>query len=241
MWKDNFEIVDFHSHILPGVDDGSDSVSVSVDMLSCMHTQGVDTVVASSHFYNFKDTTESFLSRRDDALRKLESYIREFDLHLPEIIPAAEVRLYPGLWKETDLHRLCVGNTRYILIEMPYDIWTPWMYNEIYSVASKGFTPIMAHVERYIDFASVSDIMEKLLSLDVVVQCNADFVEDRQRRKFVKKLVKNGFLHVLGSDAHNMSSRKPCLKPALEYLEKKFGDTLLAEISYNASEILNDN
>ena len=238
MWKDKIEITDFHSHILPGIDDGSDSVNTSLQMLSQMAEQGVDKVVSTSHYYSSKESIKSFVSRRDEALFRLESYIREHDLHMPEIICGAEVRLYPGLWKESDLCALSIGETKYILIEMPYDNWTPWMYNEIYSVASKGYTPIMAHVERYIDFASVKDITEKLLPLDVIVQCNADFIEDRQRRKFVKKLIKNGSLHVLGSDAHNITSRKPCMKQALEYIEKKYGESLIKEFEFYASEIL---
>ncbi|MBQ4631003.1 MAG: hypothetical protein IJB70_08485 [Clostridia bacterium] len=241
MWKDKFEITDFHTHILPKTDDGSDSISTSVQMLSHMLSQGVDKVVSTSHYYNFNETLSSFLKRRDESIYHLERYIKEHDLFLPEIICGAEVRLYPGLWQEQELSGLCIGNSRKILIEMPYDHWTPWMYNEIYSVASKGYTPIMAHVERYIDFVSPKDITENLLPLDVLVQCNTDFILDRQKRKFVKKLMKSGCVHLLGSDCHNMTSRKPCMNEACEYIAKKYGEQVLMQIMANASSIVGEN
>lgn len=237
MWKNKIEITDFHSHILPGIDDGADSISTSIQMLSEMARQGVDRVISTSHYYNFREDIKSFIMRRDESRFRLESYIREHDLHLPDIVGAAEVRLYPGLWKESDLFALCIEDSNYILVEMPYDNWSPWMYNEIYSIASKGYIPVMAHIERYIDFVSIKDISEKLLSLDVMVQCNADFTDERKKRKFVKKLIKNDSLHFIGSDAHNLTSRKPCIKQAFEYIEKKYGESLINQIAYNVSQI----
>ncbi|MBQ4527750.1 MAG: hypothetical protein II998_06740 [Clostridia bacterium] len=241
MWKDNFEIIDFHSHILYGVDDGSDSLSMSLEILRELLNQGVDKVVSTSHYYNFREPLHDFLARRDDALYNLERHIKEHDLFLPEIVCGAEVRLYPGLWQESELDRLCIGNTRNILIEMPYDNWTPWMYNEIYSVASKGYTPVMAHVERYVDFVSTKEIIQNLLSLDVLIQFNCDSFEDRPKRRFMKKIIKSGYLPFLGSDCHNTTTRKPCINAACEYISKKYSDSYLKDMMNYASETISEN
>lgn len=234
MLNNKFEVVDFHSHILPGVDDGSNSLETSLKMLELSHSQGVDTIVSTSHYYNFYETPESFIAKRDKAIYTLEKHIKEHDLDLPEIISAAEVRLYPELRFEENLDRLCVEGTKNILIEMPYELWTGWMYNEIYALITKGYTPIMAHIERYLGFVSEKEILTKLLAMDVYVQCNADSFFVRKRRGFIKKLVKLGRLTVIGSDFHNMDGRISHFDEAVEYLQKKYGEEYLKILMENA-------
>lgn len=238
MWKEEFEIIDFHSHILPGVDDGAKDLETSVKMLSLMSQQGVDKVVSTSHYYSHFEDIASYIKRRNDALYNLEKHINEHDLFLPEIIPAAEVRLYSELSRDPDLGMLCIGDTKNILVEMPYMKWSDWMYNEIYSIASKGYTPIVAHLERYLDTVSVKTITDKLLSLGVLVQCNAEAFSDWKERRFVKKLIKHGRLTVIGTDCHSMKTRLPNINIALEYLSKKFGDEMIKAVMNNASLLI---
>ena len=230
MWNDKFEIIDFHSHILPSVDDGAKDMETSVKMLEVLSSQGVDKVVSTSHYYKFSEEVQSFLNHRDESLFRLETYIKEHDLFLPEIVPAAEVRMYPELWKEPLLDKLCIGETKNILIEMPYDKWTEWMYNEIYALIAKGYTPVMAHLERYIDRIPQKEIFAKLLHMDVLVQINAESFEERGRRRFIKKLVKGGFPIVIGTDCHNLTSRKPHIDSAIKYIVKKYREDYLERI-----------
>lgn len=241
MWKDSFELIDFHSHILAGVDDGAPDMQTSLSMLSALSEQGVDKVVSTSHYYNSAEDVSTFLARRDEAIFRLERHIKEHDIFMPEIIPAAEVRIYAGLWQEPQLSKLCVGESRKLLLEMPYDRWSDWMFNEIYSLIAKGYTPVMAHVERYVDMIPLKIIENALLGLEVLVQCNADFVSDRAARRFVKKLASHGRLTVIGSDCHNMTSRAPNLQQAFEYIAKKFGEQYLELLMKNALSIISEN
>lgn len=238
MWKDNFEITDFHSHILPGMDDGAKDVQESVKMLERLLEQGVDKVLATSHYYEYREDVPSFLERRESALFKLESYIKEHDIYLPEFIPASEVRLWHGMSRDENLGKLAIGESKYILLEMPYDQWTDWMFAEVYSVASRGFIPIMAHLERYVDLIPEKVIIEKLLSLGVYVQCNAESFESRKARRFMKKLLKYKRLTVLGTDCHNLDDRPPEIEKALNYISSKFGDETLERIMANANIII---
>ena len=241
MWKNEFEIIDFHSHILPGMDDGAEDISASVAMLSELLSQGVDKVLATSHYYEFREDISSYLSRREEALFKLESHIKEHDIYLPEIVPAAEVRLYHGMWQDENISRLTVADSKYILLEMPYDYWTDWMFSEVYSLMSRGYIPIMAHLERYIDIVPEKEIEQKLLPLGVLVQCNAESFESRSAKKFMKKLLKSGRLTVLGTDCHDMTDRPPHIKGALDYISKKFGDDKISYIMKNAGIIISGN
>lgn len=227
--------VDFHSHILPGIDDGADSPETALRMLSLSRAQGVDTIVSTSHYYSFRESTADFVARRDQAIYKLEKHINEHDLDMPEIIAAAEVRLFPELRMDENLDRLCIEGTKNILIEMPYESWTGWMYNEIYALITKGYTPIMAHVERFLGPVSEKEILTKLLAMDVYVQCNAESFEDRKMRGFIKKLIKLGKLTVIGSDCHNMGSRISKIDIACDYILKKYGEEYLKVLMENAA------
>lgn len=238
MWKDKFEITDFHSHILPGMDDGAKDVAESVRMLEKLLDEGVDKVVATSHYYESREDISSFLERRERALFKLESYIKEHDIFLPEIIPACEVRIWHGMSRDENLGKLTIGESKYILLEMPYDQWTDWMFAEVYSVSSRGFIPIMAHLERYADLIPEKTIIQNLLSLGVYVQCNAESLESRKSRKFMKKLIKHQRLTVLGTDCHNLDDRPPEIEKALHYISSRYGDETLEKIMRNANIII---
>ncbi len=235
MHNDKFELIDFHSHILPGIDDGADSMETSLKMLKLSRSQGVDTIVSTSHYYSFRESVSDFVTRRDHAIYNLEKHINEHDLDMPEIVTAAEVRLFPELRMDENLDRLCIEGTKNILIEMPYESWTGWMYNEIYALITKGYTPIMAHIERYLGPVSEKEILTKLLAMDVYVQCNAESFEDRKMRRFIKKLIKHGKLTVIGSDCHNLESRVSKFDSACNYLEKKYGEEYLKVLMENAS------
>ena len=97
-------LIDLHSHVLPSMDDGSDSVEMSAAMLRRMGEQGVDTVCATSHYYRRQNDIETFCARRAAALEKLRAVLPE---GLPRILPAAEVAYFPHM-EEQDLIPLCI-------------------------------------------------------------------------------------------------------------------------------------
>ena len=231
-------IIDFHSHILPNIDDGSDCVETSLEMLKISHLQGVDILVSATHYYNFTEDIKSFAKRRDEAFHTLKEHIEEDDTDTPKIILAAEVRLFPGLHLDEDIDKLCIEGTKNILIEMPFSDWSDWMYNEIYAIITRGYTPIMAHIERYLGPVSEKEIAEKLLSMDVLVQCNADSFSDWKTKRFIKKLIKQGRLTVIGSDCHNLESRISHIDDAAGFIIKKYGEEYINVIMKNAKYLI---
>ncbi len=240
MWKDNFDLVDFHSHIIPNIDDGASDFQTALNMLSMLSAQGVDKVVATSHYYNSGESITSFVKKRDKSLSELLELIDKEDLKIPAIIPASEVRIYPEMHKDEELYRLCVANSKKILVEMPYTAWSDWMYGEIYALTARGYVPIMAHVERYVELVGAKEIEEKLLRLNVLVQTNADFLLSRKEKRFVKHLIEKDRLTVLGSDCHNTTTRCPRLYDAFSYISQKYGDEYLMRLMSNALSIINE-
>lgn len=218
-------MLDCHSHILPGVDDGSDSVKTSLEMLEVWHEIGTTTIVASSHFYPDQNL-ERFLQKREYAYLKLLDAMKEKgyteENGYPRILTGAEVLLGTQTASLPDLPKLCIEGTRYILIEMPYGHWSEWVFSALYDISARhGLVPIIAHLDRYEHIRKDKAKLDRLLSMNVKIQLNAYSLVDKrglkgyQTYRFAKKLLKNGIVDVLGSDAHD-KTRIPKLQKAYE-------------------------
>ena len=107
------EIVDFHAHILPGADHGSDSVETSLKQLTLAKNASVNTIIATPHFYPHVHSVEEFLKIRNQAYISLES-AKEADM--PKIILGAEVLLCVGIDRLAGIDKLCIEGTKTILI-----------------------------------------------------------------------------------------------------------------------------
>lgn len=232
-------LVDFHSHILPGIDDGSASVEESIAMLRMEAEQGIRHVVATPHFYAQHDSIEEFLERRAEAERLLRA---EMEKHagLPDITVGAEVYFFRGISQSDVLQKLRVGSSGYCLIEMPVSTWTDSMYRELEQIyRDQGLTPIVAHVDRYFTRFRTFGIPEKLEQLPVLVQANASFFSGSGVSRAMRMLQKEQ-IHLLGSDCHNMHSRQPNLGKALERIRKSCGDGALEHIAAFQFDVLGD-
>ena len=219
--------VDFHTHILPCVDDGSSSLSQTVEMLKTEYQMGIKTVVATPHFYADVDTPESFLLRRKIAFENINENINNTE-GCPEIILGAEVLYFDGIENWDILPSLAIEGTRYILIEMPYVPFSAKSIKALSSFKDKtGYTPIIAHLDRYITAFRTFDLPEILSKMDVLVQMNASFFLKFPNSFRAIKLLKNNKVHLLGSDCHNITTRVPNLDKAQEVIVKKAGEQTL--------------
>lgn len=223
--------VDFHTHILPGIDDGSASVEESVALLQMQAQQGVRHVIATPHFYANHDHLELYLTRRERAVQRLAQEMAKYT-DLPEIHVGAEVLFYTGMSESEDLSRLAISDTRHILIEMPHPPWTEEMYRELEMIYTRqGLTPIVAHIDRYISRFRTFQIPQRLEGLPVIVQANAEFFLNRHSCSMALRMLRNRQIHLLGSDCHNVTTRKPNLQEALTLIEKRLGRGAVALIA----------
>lgn len=230
--------VDFHSHILPGVDDGSRSVEESLEMLRAEARQGIGTVVATPHFYANHDTPERFLRRRAAAWEMLQTAMA-LEAGLPEIILGAEVYYFSGISDSDQLYRLTTGQKRYIMLEMPTVPWTQNMYQEMENIYTKhGITPIIAHIDRYISPLRHRQILDRLEELPVLVQANSDFFLRPMTVPLALRMLKEKRIHLLGSDCHNCSTRKPELGRAIEKIEKHLGAAAMEHLRFYEETVL---
>ena len=233
-------MIDFHSHVLPGMDDGSDSLETSIRMLCAEAEQGITHVVATPHFYAQQDKLDQFLYRREQAEKILREEM-ELYMGLPELVMGAEVSYFRGISESEFLRHLTIGKNRCVLIELPMPPWDESVFRELEAIwVRREILPIIAHIDRYITPWRSGAILKRIADLPVLVQANAEFFSKRKTAKLAMKMLKNDQIHLLGSDCHNMSSRKPDLGPVIEKITKKLGTDSLDRLSEYENKVLND-
>ncbi len=220
-------MIDFHSHILPALDDGAADTKESLAILRLLHAQGISTVVATPHFYADCETSDSFLQRRAVAAALLRL---DMDGQLPKIICGAEVRYYSGISRMAGLSQLCIEGTRLLLLEMPSIHWTEYTVKELEELARIGeVTVVIAHIERYMRLQS-AQTLARLYECGILVQCNASvFLSSTTKRRSLSML-REGKIHFIGSDCHNLTSRPPAIGRAYDVIKKKLGNEFLCEL-----------
>lgn len=227
-------VVDFHSHILPRLDDGSRSVEESVAMLRMSAEQGIREIVLTPHFYPQRHTPERFLEKRAYACYRLWEQAHMIP-GLPDLKIGAEVHYFSQMSHSEELEKLAIEGTSCILVEMPSSPWTEGMYRELAMIPENlGLRPIIAHVDRYLGRFRDYGIPKRLSELPVLVQANANFFLNDSR---AMTMLRNHQIHVLGSDCHNMAERKPNLGPAIDRIVSKLGPDALEWIKGKEREI----
>ncbi len=234
--------VDFHSHILPGIDDGSRSLEESLKILDAMAEDGVSIVVASPHFYCTKTSIHRFLDKRNQAYEQLRAAMKP---EHPRIVLGAEVLYNHALVGKDALVRLAMSGpasakTSYMLLEMQYDKITDQIIEDVDKMANDlDVKIIIAHVERYLNFTSFKSVSE-LMQLNVLGQINAESLTHMRSRADCFKLIKNGYVHLLGTDTHRIDRGDAKLGEGIEILEKKFGKEFISYIEHNSRAVLKD-
>lgn len=231
-------VMDFHNHILPGVDDGSESVEESLAMLRLEVEQGITHVLATPHFYPRHDNPSRFLEKRDWAMARLREAMNPEE-DWPRITLGAEVYFFRGMSESDQLNRLTIEGGKCILIEMPPAPWTEEMYQELEAIwKQRGIVPIVAHIDRYIRPLHTYGIPQRLAQLPVLVQANAEFFLNKRTAGMALRLLKADRIHLLGSDCHNMTTRRPNLGIALEQIRRKLGESALQRIESHEHDAL---
>lgn len=228
-------IIDIHSHILPKLDDGSHSIGESLEMLRSEMEAGIQTIAATPHFYPDNDNPEDFLKRRNKSFDLLKSSL---DKDMPKILLGAEVAYFEGIRNCEMLQNLAIESTRLILIEMPNSIWTNRMISEIlYFSENYNLIPLIAHIDRYNLNSEELKLVSEFVRNGGMVQANAQALLHFTSYNKIINMIRNGTIHFLGSDCHNMVSRPPKLGAAVEKIIKKSGSEPIAAIVASQNRI----
>ncbi len=233
-------MIDFHTHILPGIDDGSANVEESTQLLIRELQQGVAHVVFTPHFYAEKISIGGFLKKREASWNSLRERIgKEEEVSGMTFRLGAEVRYFPGISKAERLDELLVRDRNLLLLEMPFMPWTKEMRKDVENLLDqRGFTVVLAHIERYVEFQKSKenkDVMESIFRMPVVKQMNAGALLNSGKagffggagkgksQKFILKYLEEHTDGVLSSDCHHLDRRFPNLGDGMAFVEKKLG------------------
>jgi protein-tyrosine phosphatase len=231
------KVIDFHSHFLPKIDDGSRNLETTLEILKVSAQHGVDVMVATPHFYADTDRVEDFLNKRNRAYEVVKS---EYHETVPEIILGAEVAYFEGMGRAEKIDALTIGSTENILLEMPFRTWRQEDLEQIeYMTYKRGFHVIIAHLERYLSIPGNRTFVSRLMDLPVTIQVNAECLLDKKSKKHIIKYLKKGKVHLLGSDCHGMHRRPPNLWEGRAVIEDELGIEILNRIDEEGCRLLN--
>lgn len=220
-------LVDIHTHILPGIDDGSRSVEMSLKLLQMEQRQKAGTVVLTPHFYPWRDRPGHFFEKREHAWAKFQTELPE---QHPVLHRGAEFAWFDGLSHTQEVFDFRITGTELLLVEMPFVKWTDHTVDEVLRLNEKPHMQVvLAHVDRYFKLSS-KDMLERLLNEGVLFQFNAEAFLSWYSRMKVLKLIRSMDAFFVGSDCHNLTSRPPKIGEAMQVLREKGGREVLHKL-----------
>ena len=216
-------IIDIHSHILPGIDDGAKDMEETKEMLHLAVEEGISGIVATPHYS--VEIEEDVLSIYEEAYQEVLRYMETHEI---------PVKLYRGneiYYTESVPERLqdgeiyTINNTRYVLIEFSMGVGYSFIEGAVRHLLNSGYWPILAHVERYQCLRKLKNL-EELIRIGVCVQVNTNAIIGKdgwQTRRFCHQLLKRRLVHAIGTDTHGSRHRRPKMKECIHYIDKKYG------------------
>ena len=230
--------IDFHTHIIPEMDDGAKNVGESVEMLKTAFSSGAQTAILTPHYLAGESISE-FCERRNAKVALLKKSMSENGGKYPDILCGAEVLLCSALSEHDDLNKLCIEGTDLLLLELPYPSWNKWHIQEVYNIIARhNLTPVMAHIERYLNKPKEMNKLDQLISIGAKFQINADSFLIFSGKRVIKALAREGLISAIASDCHNPTRRSPDISRAVTALAKTFGDSFISDIFDNSMQLL---
>ena len=239
------KMTDFHTHILPGIDDGSRDIDMTMAMLEAERDMGVTHIYATPHFYAHRKSVSTFLDRRNKALSEVRQILsRRTDL--PAITEGAEVYYFTGIGRAEHLSDLCIAGTDILLLEMPFAQWNGDMVRAVDDLIRKrGLRVVLAHVERYERFQKDRSAWHRIIEMPLTLQMNAEsFIETgswlrpSHAHKLCMRLIEEHENCIIGSDCHDMTERPPNIAGARQVIEQKAGAERLTAMDRYTNELL---
>ncbi|MEG1887491.1 MAG: CpsB/CapC family capsule biosynthesis tyrosine phosphatase [Oscillospiraceae bacterium] len=232
-------IVDIHSHVLPGIDDGAKTMQETFRLLRMLKKQGVEGVVATPHFYPKYDDLDAHLEKAEGVYKKICDQLGD-NLFVPRIFLGHEVRYFRGISESETIHKLKISGTNKILIEMSYDGISTHMLDDILSIQyNLGLTPIIAHIDRYVEFEGFDKALEILKEHEIKAQINADSVLGSNKKQAFKML-NDGLISYIGSDTHSIEARPPQIDAFMKKAFRKVDEKVVKRLEYNSECLFNE-
>ena len=234
-------MIDIHSHILPGVDDGAQTIEDSIAMARQAVEQGITEIIATPHHRNGRYNNEKLeiLSK----VAELNDVLQREGIAL-KVLPGQECRIFGELvdaYQKDELLTLNDGG-HYMLIEFSSSHVPMYAEQLLYNIQFEGVIPIIVHPERNSHFIEQPERLSEFVEKGALVQLTASSVTGafgKKIQKFSMQLLQANLVHFVASDAHNTTSRKNPLKEAYEVIAKSMDASYVDYLQENASLMIN--
>ncbi len=218
-------LIDLHCHMLPGIDDGAADLAVSLEMARIAVADGISTVVCTPHilptvYDNSGPAIRAAVSRLQAALMQAEIPLR--------VLPGADVHIAPDLVDGLRSGRvLCVADSRYLLLEPPHHVLPPRLQDCVFGLMTAGYLPILTHPERLTWIDQHYDVIQQLARAGMLMQITGGSLTGRfgkRVRHWSQRMLDDGLVDILATDAHDTQARPPRLSEAREVVVERCGD-----------------
>ena len=225
-------MIDMHSHIIPGVDDGSASVEETFKMIDEAKKVGFTDIIMTSHFltHYYEPTPGEIIVWKNKLQEVLDSKGMDVKLHSGmEIYISNRMK---ELFGEKKILTLC--DSRYLLMELPLSSTINYLDHVLYFLQSLSIQVILAHPERYKSVQENPDLVQEYIDKGALIQCNYGSIlglYGNHAKNTVKTLLKKGQVHFLGSDCHKPNSVYTYIPQAEKKIKKIIGEREFFKIS----------
>ena len=225
-------MIDFHTHILPNIDDGSRSIDETFNLIKEAKNVGFEGIISTSHYMeNYYETDKP---EREVWINAIYENLQAKNI---------DIRLYLGneIYISENLIELLekgkastINDTSYVLFEMPLNEEPMNLYDIVYQMIQYKLVPILAHPERYSYIQKEPDLVYDLVQKGVLMQANYGSIIGQYGEKaqiIVKKLLENNLIHFLGSDVHRQNTIYPKIPECLSEINSIIGEEKLQELT----------
>ncbi|HHW57024.1 MAG TPA: capsular biosynthesis protein [Clostridia bacterium] len=234
-------MVDIHCHILPNLDDGSESVDISKEMALIAVEDGIKSIVATPHYIEYEHEVSKKAILK--SCQELNQLLIQNGINL-KILPGCEAFISPTLVESYKKGEIMSINDmgKYILIELPVTNYPEYVEDVIFDFKVIGVIPIIAHIERYSYVRGDFEVIYRLINKGALMQVNSTSIiglfGDKLKNKAIE-LVKHNMVHFIASDAHTTRGRSPRIARAFEILKKeRIKDTYIDYLIANSQKII---
>jgi protein-tyrosine phosphatase len=235
-------MIDIHSHILPGIDDGAQTMQDSIEMAKAAVAEGIHTIIATPHHNNGK-----YENRKSDILplvSKLNDAFKSEAIDL-NVLPGQECRIYGEILEDYEKGHILTLNqsSQYLFIEFPSNSVPRYAEHLLYDIQVEGLTPVIVHPERNAELIERPEKLYKLVTNGAITQLTASSLAGyfgKKIQKFSQQMIEANLTHFIASDAHNTHNRTFKMEEAMDYIERKYGIDTVYYFTENAEMLIED-
>ena len=233
-------MIDIHTHILPGVDDGAQHLQESLELARAAVAEGITGVIATPHHRNGRYLNEA--ENVTASVLLLQEALREENIPL-QVKTGQEIRVYPELLDDLAAGKLLtLGDSPYLLLEFPAASVPNYAQELVFELTLQGKIPVIAHPERNAELARQPDQLKKMTDMGAYGQVTSHSLNGKFGRSIQKtalRMLHRNLVHLVSSDAHHLQNRSFSLQEAYRQVEKEVGAAPCQIIMSNAAKIWN--